>query len=64
MIRFVGYFEDIELMGLAGRVEINVRGETRVMATYKQKGKSSICYVAMWLTFGKNIEFYSVTCDE
>lgn len=44
MIRFVGYFEEIELMGLASRVEINVRGETRVMATYKQKGKSSICH--------------------
>lgn len=44
MIRFVGYFEEIELMGLASRVEINARGETRVMATYKQKGKSSICH--------------------
>ena len=39
MIRFVGYSEDIEMMGLASRVEIKVRGEIRVMAIYEQKVK-------------------------
>ena len=57
MIRFVGYFEDIELMGLESRVDINVRGETRVMATYKQKGKSSICYVADLLLMVRTLNF-------